>query len=619
MIKQVEMINWRKYEQRKVEFRSGVNFIMGANGAGKTSILEAIAYALTGEPSTLRDRSQLLRDPSQLATVHLSFTVDGQGYRVERSQSDKRAHSARLWQLGRQKPLASGHTKVTATMEQIMNVSADFLRRVVYMAEGDVFHFINSPPGKALDSQLERLVGLTHLNGFEAALKRAQREIQGQIKALTGGLERFRELQVETDEQLSLRMAELDQIVARLISSVEAMSKEQARVEQQNKLLREWMAPLVDKALLLLQEQPLLASHANQMSAMELEKEVRREVDELEASQQALLQNSQADEEVVQQRIKELLTAALPSPNRHSSPCPLCGKAIRSHEREAVRQHIQAFVDRLKQNTEQFRHSLSDIHQQINRLRPLLNVLTSLSQQLKMASFTNLDPVTATLLDIQNEIRAFEATSQERKQDNNLYTYQDALNANEQERADYLAISNRLAMLGFNSIAEAREGLLQLETRYLTIRAAEKASKQTLTLHRNRDIEPVYEQIAQLWRNFAGAENEDWRIQLDSRGMPILSRAEGRQFTLSQFSGGEKTALLVMLHTIVAHHFSKGDFLLIDEPLEHLDPVNRRSLIRFLIEGYYKGAFKQAIVTTFEESLIRKYMSDEAVQLIYLS
>jgi DNA repair exonuclease SbcCD ATPase subunit len=618
MINKVEMTNWRKYKQHEVQFRPGINFIVGANGAGKTSILEAIAVALTGEPSTLRERSKLLRDPNQLATVDLSFTVDGLHYRVKRSQSDKRAHSAHLWQVGSRQALATGHGKVTAAIEQIMNVSAEFWRRVVYMAEGDVFHFLSSPPGKALDSQLQRLVGLTQLNEFEVALKRAEREMKGRIKGLTVQLDQLRGLQIESDEELDQRIAQLDQSLASLISSVESMSKEQARLEQENKLLREWVAPLVDKALLLLQEEPHLAPLANQMAVIELEKQVRGQVEKLEASQQALLQNSQALAQDGLSRIETLLMAALPAPDsQQASPCPLCGKPIGLHERSSVRQHIQAFVGQLEQNKQQVTERLSDINQQIKQLRPLSNQLASLSELLQRTSFT--DPARATLLDIQNQIEAFAEYYEETKTNENLRTYTDTLNANQQQRAYYLTISNRLAGLGFDSVTEARNALLQLETRSLSLRAAQEAVKQTITRHRNRDIEPIYEQIAQLWQNFTSADHGTWHIQLDAKGMPLLSNAEGRQFTLNQFSGGEKTAFLLMLHTIVAHHFSKSNFLLIDEPLEHLDPVNRRSLIRFLIEAYRKGAFKQAIVTTFEESLLRKYMSDEAVHLIYLS
>jgi DNA repair exonuclease SbcCD ATPase subunit len=140
MINHIEIINWRAYEQLKLHFDQGIT--MGANGKGKTSILEAIAYALTGEPATLKDRGKLLRHPERLATVRLSFTVDEQPYLVERSQSHKRADKAKLIRLGDKKALAFNHKQVTRRIEELMSVSEDFLQRIVYMAEGDVFRFL---------------------------------------------------------------------------------------------------------------------------------------------------------------------------------------------------------------------------------------------------------------------------------------------------------------------------------------------------------------------------------------------------------------------------------------------------------------------------------------------
>ncbi len=172
--------------------------------------------------------------------------------------------------------------------------------------------------------------------------------------------------------------------------------------------------------------------------------------------------------------------------------------------------------------------------------------------------------------------------------------------------------------MGYATPEEASEALVELEVRSLSIRAASEAAQQTLTAQRNTDMESIYAQVARVWSVFRGKEDA-WRVQLDDEGTPTLEDSSGRQFDLSQFSGGEKTALLIMLHTIIGHYFSKSDFMLIDEPLEHLDPVNRRSLIRFLVTAYRRGVFKQAIIATFEESLIRKYMSEDGVNVILLT
>jgi DNA repair exonuclease SbcCD ATPase subunit len=187
----------------------------------------------------------------------------------------------------------------------------------------------------------------------------------------------------------------------------------------------------------------------------------------------------------------------------------------------------------------------------------------------------------------------------------------------ENARAEYLAVQQRLRILGYASPDEASKALVGLEVRSLSLRAAHRAAQETLTTQRNTDMAAIYDQVARIWDAFTGYTN--WRIELDTSGMPTLQDREGHKLDLSQFSGGEKTALLIMLHTIIAHHFSQSDFLLIDEPLEHLDPVNRRSLIRFLVGSYRRGSFEQAIVATFEESLIRKYMSEEGVNVIHLA
>jgi DNA repair exonuclease SbcCD ATPase subunit len=170
--------------------------------------------------------------------------------------------------------------------------------------------------------------------------------------------------------------------------------------------------------------------------------------------------------------------------------------------------------------------------------------------------------------------------------------------------------------MGFKSLDGTRSSLVDLEVRSLSLRAAKKAARETLAAQRNVNLKAVYSEIARVWEMSAGREG--WSLELDGRGMLVVSDPTGREFDLSQFSGGEKTALLVIIHTIMARNFSKSDFLMIDEPLEHLDPVNRRSLIRFLTSALQKGALDQLIITTFEESLTRKYISEEGVSIIYL-
>ena len=269
MINHVKMINWRAYDEREVHFSPGITFIMGANGVGKTSILEAIAYALTGEPSTVKERGKLLRDPNKLATVRLSFSVDGQTYLVERSQSHSRAEGAKLTRLGDGKQLASSHTRVTAQIEQLVGVSADFLQRIIYMAEGDVFRFLDKPPGQALDLQIRQVLGLTQLDEFVQALGMAEKEFKDQIRGLQNLLDDLERLGVRKDPDFERHVRDMDQRREQLLADLRSGQDEITRYRRENEDL-ERLRQLLDRALPALQRDPDIWQTAQQRPVLGL-------------------------------------------------------------------------------------------------------------------------------------------------------------------------------------------------------------------------------------------------------------------------------------------------------------------------------------------------------------
>lgn len=82
-ILQVELENFKSYQQATVSFSEGTNAICGPNGAGKSTILEAIGLALFGHASyTL---SQFVREGEKVATVTVHIAGgDERTYQVVR-------------------------------------------------------------------------------------------------------------------------------------------------------------------------------------------------------------------------------------------------------------------------------------------------------------------------------------------------------------------------------------------------------------------------------------------------------------------------------------------------------------------------------------------------------
>jgi len=87
-IHSVTLQNFKAHGDRHIEFFPGVNAISGENGAGKTSILEAIAWTLFNHRGSYR-KEDLIRNGSNSAQVKVAFVSnrDGRTYAVERCTS----------------------------------------------------------------------------------------------------------------------------------------------------------------------------------------------------------------------------------------------------------------------------------------------------------------------------------------------------------------------------------------------------------------------------------------------------------------------------------------------------------------------------------------------------
>jgi len=73
IVKDLVLKNYRMFRDAHFSFVPGMNLIVGPNGSGKTTILEAISYAVYGEPIRTSNLASLLRYGSDLCRVALSL------------------------------------------------------------------------------------------------------------------------------------------------------------------------------------------------------------------------------------------------------------------------------------------------------------------------------------------------------------------------------------------------------------------------------------------------------------------------------------------------------------------------------------------------------------------
>ena len=92
LLKTLTLGNYRKYKDASVEFPDGVIGIIGLNGVGKTTLVEAIGWALFGHHAARTTKELIKRDgasPHEPCRVALEFELDGDRYNVVREMVGK--------------------------------------------------------------------------------------------------------------------------------------------------------------------------------------------------------------------------------------------------------------------------------------------------------------------------------------------------------------------------------------------------------------------------------------------------------------------------------------------------------------------------------------------------
>ena len=95
MITKLKLNNWRSHLDTDLIFSEGTNCFIGKMGAGKTSVLDAICFALFGTFPALQSKKIKLSDVvmkkpkmKQEAYVDLGFNIDGYEWNVKRTISN---------------------------------------------------------------------------------------------------------------------------------------------------------------------------------------------------------------------------------------------------------------------------------------------------------------------------------------------------------------------------------------------------------------------------------------------------------------------------------------------------------------------------------------------------
>ena len=171
----LHLVNFRQHADSRISFDSGLTGIIGPNGSGKTTILEAVAWALYGNSAARGTRESLRfnRAPSRATVrVELDFDLAGHRYRVVRGLTN-----AELYLDGAAAPIANSITGVTDLLQRRLGMTRAEFFNTYFTGQKELNVMAAMGPS-------DRAKFLSRVLGYEK-LRTAQDLVRDQRKLIT--------------------------------------------------------------------------------------------------------------------------------------------------------------------------------------------------------------------------------------------------------------------------------------------------------------------------------------------------------------------------------------------------------------------------------------------------
>lgn len=227
----------------KLLYEDKIFLITGPTGAGKTSIFDAVCYALYGEGSgEVRTKAKCFR--SQLADekdemeVSLLFEVRGRQYFVKRIENARSLNKAYFTKMDDDTEALVKIKEVNQEIESIIGLNLDQFKKIVMIPQGEFREFLTAGT-KDKSEILKKLFATEEYEKIQLLIKERFDEKKGAEKELVMRFsEILREAQVE-NRDIELGKDVLNETLEKEQKELNTLKTEKASKDQEVKLIEQ--------------------------------------------------------------------------------------------------------------------------------------------------------------------------------------------------------------------------------------------------------------------------------------------------------------------------------------------------------------------------------------------
>ncbi len=222
ILNNLKLSNYKQYAALSLDFREGLVGIIGKNGAGKSTIFEAILYCLFGRDESNKNlvRSSFA-DPKASVELALEFTIGESLYRVRREFRGKAlAVGAELFK--NDQLVAKSVSAVNDELVKVLHMEREAFKRSVFSGQKELDELSNASKEERRKI-VRRMLGLDRLDDIQA-------RVSGDIRDL--------KIRIAGQEQNLLDEQTMEALQTEIAEGEKALEQNKLAFEKENKNLR---------------------------------------------------------------------------------------------------------------------------------------------------------------------------------------------------------------------------------------------------------------------------------------------------------------------------------------------------------------------------------------------
>ena len=191
MITSIELVDFLSHSDTKLNFEDGVTIFVGDNGAGKSSIIDAITFSLFGQ-HTRKSNKGLIRRGTNQGYAKIKFSIKDKQYETVRKIDSKGSLSATFSETtnNNRVEIAAGERKqfgesMTEQVEKIIGMNFEKLKIASIVQQGELNSIINAKP-KEFKELLNAIIGIDKLDIASESMKKVTKEFREKIRTDIG-------------------------------------------------------------------------------------------------------------------------------------------------------------------------------------------------------------------------------------------------------------------------------------------------------------------------------------------------------------------------------------------------------------------------------------------------